>query len=114
MTPATVWQFEVATDAMSVADDEARYVVANPQAEALIGYSREELLRLRVTDLTPRTVPQQFPRTNLSGSVCFLCQGRSTRKPRLMTRTPPRTYQSIRLKTQLAQAVSTFCNTRLL
>lgn len=50
------WLFEVATDAMLVADDDARYVDANPQAEVLTGYTREELLQLRVMDLTPDTV----------------------------------------------------------
>jgi PAS domain S-box-containing protein len=53
------WLFEVATDAMLVADDDARYVDANPQAEILTGYTRDELLQLRVMDLTPDTVPEQ-------------------------------------------------------
>ena len=37
--------------AILVADDEMRYVAANATACELLGYSREELLRLRVTDV---------------------------------------------------------------
>jgi PAS domain-containing protein len=44
---------------MLVTDDEARSVDANLQAEALTGYSREELLRLQVMDLTPDTMPER-------------------------------------------------------
>ena len=45
--------FDHALDAILFADDEARYVDANPAACALTGYSREELLGLSVWDLTP-------------------------------------------------------------
>jgi PAS domain S-box-containing protein len=42
-----------------VADDDARYVEANAAACALSGYSREELLRMTIWDLTPeQRVPQ--------------------------------------------------------
>jgi PAS domain S-box-containing protein len=42
---------ERAPVAILVADDEMRYVAANLTACDLLGYSREELLRLRVTDV---------------------------------------------------------------
>jgi PAS domain S-box-containing protein len=44
-----------------VADDEMRYIAANDYICSLLGYSRDELLRLRVTDVarTP-TAPQEY------------------------------------------------------
>ncbi len=45
--------FDNALDAILLVDDEARYVDANPAACALLGYSREELLRMTVWDITP-------------------------------------------------------------
>lgn len=42
---------EHAPVAILVADDEMRYVAANATACELLGYTREELLRLRVPDL---------------------------------------------------------------
>jgi PAS domain S-box-containing protein len=42
---------EHAPVAILVADDEMRYVAANATALELLGYSREELLRLRIPDL---------------------------------------------------------------
>jgi PAS domain S-box-containing protein len=42
---------EHAPVAILVADDEMRYVAANATACQLLGYTREELLKLRVTDL---------------------------------------------------------------
>jgi PAS domain S-box-containing protein len=40
-------------DATLVADDQGRYVAVNDAACGLLGYTREELLRLSVWDLTP-------------------------------------------------------------
>lgn len=45
--------FETALDAILVADENGRYLDANPQALELTGYSREELLTMSVSDLTP-------------------------------------------------------------
>ena len=42
---------EHAPVAILVSDDEMRYVAANATACQLLGYTREELLQLRVTDL---------------------------------------------------------------
>lgn len=42
---------EHAPVAILVADDEMRYVAANATACELLGYTREELLRLRITDV---------------------------------------------------------------
>jgi PAS domain S-box-containing protein len=41
--------------AVFVADEEGCYVAANQAACALLGYTREELLELRVTDVTDTT-----------------------------------------------------------
>lgn len=49
--------FNHALDAILLVDNEARFVDGNPAACALLGYSREELQRLTVGDITP--APQQ-------------------------------------------------------
>src|SRR5262249_15164368 len=46
--------FESAADAILVADAASRYLDANAAATVLLGYSREELLRLRVPDVVAR------------------------------------------------------------
>jgi PAS domain S-box-containing protein len=43
--------FESVADAILVADDDARYIDANPAAVALLGYSRDELLTMSVADV---------------------------------------------------------------
>ncbi|SMP50169.1 PAS domain S-box-containing protein [Desulfonatronum zhilinae] len=45
--------FDHFTDVILVADDQGRYLDANPSARALTGYDREELLTMCVGDLTP-------------------------------------------------------------
>ncbi|HEX9951506.1 MAG TPA: PAS domain S-box protein, partial [Rubricoccaceae bacterium] len=45
--------FEGSLDAVLLADDTGQYVDANPAAAELLGYSREELLRLSVPDILP-------------------------------------------------------------
>lgn len=45
--------FEAALDAMLVADDERRYIDVNNAACSLLGRTREELLRLRIEDISP-------------------------------------------------------------
>jgi PAS domain S-box-containing protein len=45
--------FARATDAIFLADDEGRYLLVNPAAEKLTGYSGEELRTMTVFDLTP-------------------------------------------------------------
>ncbi len=47
--------FDNTQDAILLADDEARYVDANPAACALLGYKRDELLQMTVWDITPPT-----------------------------------------------------------
>jgi PAS domain S-box-containing protein len=54
--------FESAPDAILLADDQARYVDANPAACELTGYSREELLRLHVWDVAPTQQPRATQR----------------------------------------------------
>jgi PAS domain S-box-containing protein len=45
--------FTRSANPMMLADNERRYVEANDAAIAMLGYSREELLALRIEDLTP-------------------------------------------------------------
>jgi PAS domain S-box-containing protein len=45
--------FESTLDAMLIANDDARYVDANQSALSLLGVTRDELLGMRVTDLSP-------------------------------------------------------------
>lgn len=45
--------FENTQEAILITDGESRYIDANPAACALTGYTREELLRLKVRDVTP-------------------------------------------------------------
>ncbi len=47
---------ESAPDAVVIADTQGRIVQVNSQTEAVFGYSRDELLRLRIEDL----IPQRF------------------------------------------------------
>ena len=48
--------FEAVPDAMLLADSDSRYVDANPAACKLLQRSRDELLRMRVGDVTPAGV----------------------------------------------------------
>jgi two-component system, cell cycle sensor histidine kinase and response regulator CckA len=57
-------------DAIFIADREGRYLDVNPRACELTGYSREELLRLRVTD----TYPQE-QRDEAAGRVSAVAGG---------------------------------------
>ena len=43
--------FNHGLDAVLLADDEMQYLDANPSASALLGYSRHELMGLRISDL---------------------------------------------------------------
>jgi PAS domain S-box-containing protein len=45
--------FENTQEAILISDAESRYIDANPAACALTGYTREELMRLKVRDITP-------------------------------------------------------------
>jgi PAS domain S-box-containing protein len=46
--------FEAVSDAILVADAEGRYVDANPASEELLGYTRDELLQMQVSDIVAR------------------------------------------------------------
>jgi len=47
--------FENAKDAIYVHDLTGRYIMVNKAGEELIGYSREEILQLRISDVVPRS-----------------------------------------------------------
>ena len=53
-----------------VADEEMRYVATNAYACELLGYTREELLRLKITDVArdPK-VPDQFAEVQAHGRL---------------------------------------------
>ena len=53
ITESSIASALASPDATLVADDQGRYVAANDAACRLLGYTREELLRLSVWDLTP-------------------------------------------------------------
>src|SRR5688572_26117120 len=46
--------FDHTQTALLLADNQGRYIDANPAAVAMLGYVREELLRMSLADLTPR------------------------------------------------------------
>jgi PAS domain S-box-containing protein len=45
--------FEHANDAILLVDDDLRYIEANRKAEEVLGYSRDELLTMKITDIIP-------------------------------------------------------------
>src|SRR6476619_925838 len=47
--------FENAKDAIYVHDLSGRYIMVNKAGEELIGYSREEILQMRISDVVPRS-----------------------------------------------------------
>jgi PAS domain S-box-containing protein len=51
--------FDNSLDAILVINDEGRYIDANPAACSLLGYTREELMRLSFLDLTPAEYRQE-------------------------------------------------------
>jgi PAS domain S-box-containing protein len=53
--------FENALDAIVVFDNEGRYVDANPAAGDLLGYSRNELLSMKISDVTPPGERENMP-----------------------------------------------------
>jgi PAS domain S-box-containing protein len=53
--------------AILVADEELRYVAANEYACRLLGYSRSELLSLRVADLAGEELPSEFAEVQAHG-----------------------------------------------
>jgi PAS domain S-box-containing protein len=53
--------FENALDAIVVFDNEGRYVDANPAAAGLLGYSRNELLSMKISDVTPPEERESMP-----------------------------------------------------
>lgn len=53
--------FEHALDAMLLADDQARYIDANPAASLLLGFTHAELLQLSVPDIVPEDARNAFP-----------------------------------------------------
>ncbi len=58
---------EHAPVAILVADDEGRYVAANEHACELLGYTRSELLSLRVTDLASGEGVPEFAEVQAHG-----------------------------------------------
>lgn len=57
--------FAGVADAMLVTDQERHYLDANPAAEALLGYTRDELVELRVEDIV--ALPPDWTETEFTG-----------------------------------------------
>ncbi len=80
--------FENSLDGILLMDDAERFVDGNPAICQLLGYSRAELLRLTVWDVTPapdrertRDLLDQFRAAgSLSGDYTLLCKGGATRE----------------------------------
>jgi len=74
--------FENSLDAILMANDEQRFVEANPAACLLLGYTREELIKFRIGDLTPPANLQFLPEIwrqfmaegRLSGEYLLVCK----------------------------------------
>jgi PAS domain S-box-containing protein len=80
--------FENSLDSILLMDDTGRFVDANPAACQLLGYSREDLLRSTVRDVTPvqdrGRIPELLGRFlsegTLSGEFTLVCKGGATRE----------------------------------
>ncbi|HEX6386686.1 MAG TPA: PAS domain S-box protein [Anaerolineae bacterium] len=66
--------FDNALEAILLADDDAHYVDVNPAACSLLGYSREELLGMRIWDITP----ERNRDGALAGWRAFLAAGKQS------------------------------------
>jgi PAS domain S-box-containing protein len=58
--------FEAAADPMLIVDDDRNFMDVNAAALELLGYGREELLRLRIDDLLP---PEDQPQVDAAWSA---------------------------------------------
>ena len=52
--------FEHSSDMILIIDEDGRYIDANPQAEQLTGYSRDELLTMSSGDLSSKAIPKSM------------------------------------------------------
>lgn len=72
--------FEQALDAVLIADDERRYVEANPAACELIGLGRESIIGRRIEEffevLENQTVPEAWRAFQRDGTQTGVCRGR--------------------------------------
>ena len=75
--------FDTALNAVLLADDEGRYVDANPAALSLLGYSLAEIRRKRVVDLVVDIEPELDPQ---DAWQTFKAQGRQRGRVRLRHR----------------------------
>jgi two-component system sensor kinase FixL len=67
------WLMDAAADAMLVADSEGRILLANPAAERLFGYDRDEFASLTVEDL----IPQRLRATHHAQRAAYAGSARS-------------------------------------
>jgi PAS domain S-box-containing protein len=80
--------FENSLDAILLMDDAGRYVDANPAACQLLGYTRDEIVRLNVSDLTrgvdrgeiPGLMRQFLAAGRQQGEYTLLCKDGATRE----------------------------------
>lgn len=80
--------FENSLDAILLMDDAGGYVDANPAASQLLGYTRDEIVRLNVSDVTrgvdrgeiPGLMRQFLAAGTLQGEYTLLCKDGDTRE----------------------------------
>ncbi len=80
--------FENSLEAILLMDDKGRYVDANPAACRLLGYDRDELVRLTVSDVTtgadrgriPELMSRFLAAGTLHGEYTLVCKGGATRE----------------------------------
>jgi len=80
--------FENSLDAILLMDDAGRYVDANPAACQLLGYTRDEIVGLHVSDLTrgvdrgeiPELMRRFLAASTLHGEYTLVCKGGATRE----------------------------------
>jgi PAS domain S-box-containing protein len=80
--------FENSIDSILLMDDAGRYVDANPAACQLLGYTREEIIRLNVADVTqgvdrekiPELMSQFLAAGTLHGEYTLVCSDGTTRE----------------------------------
>ena len=97
------WREGDADELLMVADDEGRYLEVNDRAVEVLGYTREELLRMSVFDLTPSAAVldglelwQKFFRTGeQTGEYALRARGGRLLRFSYRARVDPETHRNV-------------------